>query len=274
MLVRHSLLVVAVAAVFTASPALAGEENTTPTIGTEDIPFDDSAFGPDWMDGNAPASGTTGFAEMGAPTMIPYAGAYPMAGHPGMHHPHGEGLGLPPQPGSQRFAYGEAERSEWLRECRMRYGVDADGGLGGALIGGAIGGFAGNRIAGKGNRAIGTVAGAAVGAIAGAAIDKADSAGRTADVCEDYLARYEAAQGAYGHGYAYGQNVMWVPMIVGWNCKPKKQIIEEEWVEERPATRVIPKPKPTKYAPVKPAKGKAVPIKQVPVKQAKSVKGS
>ncbi len=67
-------------------------------------------------------------------------------------------------------------------------------------------------------------------------------------------AQYEAyyARGggqAYGGGYAagYGQNVMWVPMVVGWNCKPKKHEYVEEWVEEAPARRVIySKPAPTK----------------------------
>lgn len=271
--IRHPLFLAAAATAVLATPAFASDEQFVPAISAENVPLGDSSYGPDWM---ADSEGVwTGegveFADVAPPTMVPYSGIYPMAGHPGPHHPHAESVGLPPQPGAQRFAYGEAERSEWLRECRMRYGVDADGGLGGALIGGAIGGFAGNRIAGEGNRALGTVAGAAVGAIAGAAIDKSDGAGRRADVCEDYLARYEASQGAatYGHGYAYGQNVMWVPMIVGWNCKPKTQVIEEEWIEERPAIRALPKPKPTKYAPVKPAKGKAVPIKQ-----AKPAKGS
>ncbi len=171
--------------------------------------------------------------------------------------------GLPPQPASVQRGYSEDERDAWLKECRKRY---SDDGLGGALIGGVLGGFAGNRIAGKGNRTVGTIAGAAVGAVAGAAIDKAEDAPRVRDECESYLLRYEAG---YGAGYPqaatyaqpgpppYGQPsygyapVMWVPTIVGWKCKTKKQPVVEE-VAPRPARRVIPKPdKRLKMTPVK-----------------------
>ena len=154
---------------------------------------------------------------------------------------------LPPQPGMRQRGYSEEERESWLAECRRRY--SSDDGVGGALIGGVIGGFAGNRIAGSGNRVVGTVAGAAVGAVAGAAIDKAEDRGRIMVVCEDYLARYEAGYGAagYGHqsyGYGYGQHaygpVMWVPMVVGMDCKPKKRIVIEEPIKEKPAKRVVP----------------------------------
>lgn len=110
----------------------------------------------------------------------------------------------------------------------------------------------GNRVAGKGNRTAGTIIGAGVGAVAGAAIDKAEDRGRARDECEDYLDRYEAyyagGGASYGAaGYGYGQNVIYVPMIVGWSCKPKKQRVVEEWVEEAPARRVI----YTKSAPTK-----------------------
>lgn len=173
---------------------------------------------------------------------------------------------LPPQPGERPFAYGEEERQSWLAECRRRYG---DNGLGGALIGGVLGGVAGNRIAGRGNRTVGTIAGAAVGAVAGAAIDKSEDAGRVRDDCEEYLARYEAGDGPgpgygapYGYGYGYAP-VMWVPVMqpgCACNCKPKVREVVE-WVDEKPARRVI--PKRTKLQPVKPAprKTKLLPVK-------------
>jgi len=178
---------------------------------------------------------------------------------------------LPPRRGEHPRAFGEEERQSWLAECRRRYG---DNGLGGALIGGVLGGIAGNRIAGHGNRTVGTIAGAAVGAVAGAAIDKSEDAGRVRDDCEEYLARYESGHGqgyaagygqGYGapYGYGYGAPVMWVPVMqpgCACNCKPKVREIVE-WVDEKPARRVI--PKRTKLQPVKPAptKTKLLPVK-------------
>jgi uncharacterized protein YcfJ len=153
---------------------------------------------------------------------------------------------------AQRMGYSPEQRADWLHQCRARYGRDNDGGLGGAVIGGVVGGVIGNRVAGKGNRTAGTIIGAGVGAVAGAAIDTAEDRGRARDECEDYLDRYEAyyaGSGGYGAGYGgygYGQNVIYVPMIVGWDCKPKKTKVVEEWVEA-PARRVIyTKPAPTK----------------------------
>jgi len=205
-----------------------------------------------------------------------YAPPPPPPRHHARHQGHSDGAygdrPLPPQPGEPQFAYSHEQREDWLRECRRRY--DGDRGLGGALIGGAIGGFAGNRIAGDGNRVVGTVAGAAVGALAGGAIDRAGDDNRARDICEDYLVRYEgqaAGYGAshsggyapgpvpYGAGYAYSGPVMWVPMIVGWDCEPKTRVAEE-WVDQ-PARRAI--PRKTKLVP---AKGKTVPIKTQPTK--------
>lgn len=197
----------------------------------------------------------------------------------------GMGIGLPPLPDTQsaRFAYSAQEREEWIRECARRYGEDDDA-VAGAIIGGVVGGIAGNRIAGRGNRAVGTVAGAAVGAVAGAAIDRAGDRSRARTVCEDYLVRYEAGYEAgpgysqgysynydyrtpIGQGYVYSGQHVWVPMVVGWNCKPKKKEVVEEWIEERPARRVI--PAPTKRVPIstKPVPVKTQPTKAQPVKQ-------
>ncbi|HTN15006.1 MAG TPA: glycine zipper 2TM domain-containing protein [Sphingomonadaceae bacterium] len=248
-LCRPILLAAIAGAAFTATPAIAGEPYTLPQIDIgEDLP--DSA----WDNYGAMPQGG-----------MPYRDPMTMPGHPIMH----PGMGLPAQPNAPRLAYGAEEREDWLRECRRRY-ADSDNGLGGALIGGVLGGVAGNVIAGKGNRTVGTVVGAATGAIAGAAIDKGEDRGKARDFCEDYLVRYEAsAQGSYGsYGYAYAGPVMWVPTVVGWNCKPREKIVEE-WVEEKPARRVI--PKKTKYVPVK---TKIVPVKTVPIKtkNVKSVK--
>lgn len=209
------------------------------------------------------------------------------ASPPPRHGDHREGYDrqLPPQPSERQFAYTAEQREDWLRECRRRY--DSDGGLGGALIGGAIGGFAGNRIAGDGNRVVGTVAGAAVGALAGRAIDRAGDERRARDICEDYLIRYEDqgaayggyAQGGYvpgGYGAVYGGQVMWVPMVVGWDCKPRKVAQIAEPVQ-KPARRVImqktpPAPARTKTVPIKAQPVKARPAKTVPIKATKSVK--
>lgn len=183
--------------------------------------------------------------------------------------------GLPPQPVTVKPAYSEEERETWLRDCRRNYG-DKDNGLGGALIGGVLGGVAGNVVAGKGNRTIGTVVGATVGAVAGAAIDKGEDKARIRDFCEDYLTRYEGnapayAGAAYPYAGAYNGQVMWMPVVVGWNCKPREKLVEE-WVEERPARRAIPAktaPAKTKYVPVRKAPTKTVPAKARPIKSAK-----
>ncbi|WP_054531335.1 glycine zipper 2TM domain-containing protein [Erythrobacter sp. SG61-1L] len=266
---RHSrpiLLAVITGAAFASAPVQAGEPYTLPQLdvpaGVPDAAFDaaienQGTWGGEW---EAVHTGAPRMVPMGA---MPYSGPTGMPGYPMMH----PGAGLPPQPAAVRLAYSAEERENWLHECRKRYG-DSDNGLGGALIGGVLGGVAGNVIAGKGNRTLGTVIGATTGAIAGAAIDKGEDRGKARDFCEDYLARYEASgtQGAYSsYGYAAGGNVMWVPTVVGWKCKPKEEVVEE-WVEEKPARRVI--PKKTKYVPVK---TKTVPVKTVPVK-AKSVK--
>ncbi|MCB5425366.1 glycine zipper 2TM domain-containing protein [Altererythrobacter sp. CC-YST694] len=192
---------------------------------------------------------------------------------PAMAMPYGQ-AGLPPQPITMKPAYSQEEREAWLRDCRRRYG-DKDNGLGGAVIGGVLGGVAGNVIAGEGNRTIGTVVGATVGALAGAAIDKGEDKARTRDFCEDYLTRYEGNAEAYGGqvygSYPYGAystgQVMWIPVVVGWTCKPKEEIVEE-W----PARRIIPaKPSSakTKYIPVGNAATKTVPVKVEPAKPVK-----
>lgn len=252
-LCRPFLLAAIAGSACAATPALAGEPYTLPQIdigeGLPDPAYDEV------------------FEAQGVPEVMPYPGPMAMPGHPMMH----PGAGLPPQPNAPRLAYGAEEREDWLRECRRRY-ADSDDGLGGALIGGVLGGVAGNVIAEKGNRTVGTAVGAAAGAIAGAAIDKGEDSGKARDFCEDYLTRYKASaqQGTYGsygnpYGAAYGGQVMWVPTVVGWKCKPREKIVEE-WVEEKPARRAI--PKKTKYVPVK---TKNVPVKTVPVKT-KSVK--
>lgn len=179
---------------------------------------------------------------------------------------------LPPQPAEVQFAYTKEEREAWLAECRSRY---SDNGLGGALIGGVLGGIAGHEIAGSGDEVLGTVVGATAGAVAGAAIDRAEDAGR-ADLCEDYLARYEAAyaggygqqaygqQGAYGSLYGYGAPVMWVPVKIrthrhgaGCGCAREKMVVEE-WIEEEaieaPVKTVPLAPRPSKTVPLKPVK--------------------
>ncbi|WEK45499.1 MAG: glycine zipper 2TM domain-containing protein [Candidatus Andeanibacterium colombiense] len=163
-----------------------------------------------------------------------------------------QGGTLPPQPAQRQLGYGAEQRADWLDQCRARYGRDNDGGFGGAVIGGVVGGVLGNRVAGRHHRTEGTLIGAGVGAVAGAAIDQAEDRGRAKDECEDYLDRYEAyyTAGSPGYGgmggYAYGENVVYVPMIVGWNCKPKTRVVEE-WVEEPTARRIIPaRPAPTK----------------------------
>ena len=198
------------------------------------------------------------------------------------------GFGPPTMtPFTARRAYSDDERQAWLGECRRRH---SGSGVGGAIIGGVIGGVAGNRIAGHGNRAVGTVAGTAVGAVAGAAIDKSQASEQARDDCEDYLDRYEASYSApyasaygaypapggppgypppgplpYGYGYA---PMIWVPVWLPGccDCKPKtREVVTEEWVEERPTHRVIPKPQRHrgKIQKIQPAttKSKLVPAK-------------
>jgi len=272
------------ASALAASPALAHPAGPLPAMagsgvyGSYGVPVYgapvNSNYGPTWGGPPPPPRSDSEAAEgdYGAPYLpaLPVVDGYePHTAGPGAH--------LPP-PGAPRFAYSQDQREDWLRECRRRYRQnDGDDGIGGALIGGAVGGFAGNRIAGRGNRAVGTIAGAAVGAVAGAAIDRAEDNGRIRDICEDYLDRYEqqGSAGYYGTGYGYAApygygapggyahsgQVMWVPMVVGWNCKPREKIVEE-WIEEKPARRVIPKAKPSPA----PIKSKTVPIKGKTVK--------
>ncbi len=245
--IRRPILLAALAgAALAATPAFADEP---------DAPQGDGDYGADYVPHHGPAEA----GDYPSPSPMPaygYGGYGPMPG---------KMMGLPQQPAAPHFAYSDEERANWLKECRRRYG-DEDNGLGGAVIGGVIGGVAGNRIAGKGNRAIGTIAGAAVGAVAGAAIDKAEDSGKARDICEDYLTRYEAGAGqGYGYyGAGYGQQVMWMPVVVGWNCKPKKPRVVEEWIEEKPARRVIPKK-------IVPVKGKIVPSK-ITTTQSKPIK--
>jgi len=216
----------------------------------------------------------------GAPYIAPDEGVYEDGWGDDYYGERYDAPPLPPQPepyGYQR-GYGEDEREAWLRECHRRY---SDNGVGGAVIGGVLGGVAGNRIAGSGHRTLGTVAGAAVGAAAGAAIDKGEDRDRARMMCEDYLARYEAGYGhggrpahgqapgyggyTYGYGYGYGQPMAYMPVMLpgcACNCRPKtKEVVIEEWVDERPAARVIPKrpaPARTKLVPIR---TKAIPIK-------------
>lgn len=253
-LYRPILLGAAASSLLAASPALARDPQGSP-------PAEDY-YGPVPMLKAAPPPYSS----------LPYSG-------PTMAMPYGQ-AGLPPQPVTMQPAYSQEEREAWLRDCRHRYG-DKDNGLGGAaVIGGVLGGVAGNVIAGEGNRTIGTVVGATVGAVAGAAIDKGEDKARARDFCEDYLTRYEdnaqiygaQAYGAYPYGSAYSNGqVMWMPIVVGWNCIPREKIVEE-WVEERPTRRAIPaKPTPakTKYVPVRKAATKTVPVKAKPAKPVK-----
>lgn len=129
-----------------------------------------------------------------------------------------------------RLAYGDAERAEWLSQCRALRERDVepasyyeeeeeDGGLIGGLLGAVFGGFAGNRIA-DGDRLLGTVVGAGVGGLAGAvigsAIDGADEPDEVAyypadeggfDYCEAYLLNWE-------RGYGVPGQVAYVPVML------------------------------------------------------------
>lgn len=178
-----------------------------------------------------------------------------MAPPPGMHpdmrpewREHGNHA-----PGRMRAGW-EAQRGEWLNECRRRY-RSGDNGLGGAVIGGVVGGVLGNRIAGRGNRTVGTIVGAGVGAVAGAAIDRAEDRGHEdrgrGDYCESYLDQYMASygHGGYGHGYrphmayGYAQPMMMVPvMMVQAQAQQRctETVVTEEWVTI-PGRRYIPR---------------------------------
>ena len=142
----------------------------------------------------------------------------------------------------------EADRADWLAECRDRMsysenrrGRDRDHGLGGALIGAAAGGLIGNRVAGRHDRTAGTVIGAVAGAAVGTAIDRSDGAGngndrrrswrddRRGDYCEQYFNYYTQNQG----GYAYGQQVMMVPVAmhqVQQQPCVETTVVTEQWV--------------------------------------------
>lgn len=150
--------------------------------------------------------------------------------------------------GDQARGGWEAQRGEWLNECRRRYRT-SDNGVGGAVIGGVVGGLLGNRIGGRGNRTAGTIIGAGVGAVAGAVIDKAEDRGRGRDYCESYLDQYMAnyGHGSYGYGpqmaYGYAVPMMMVPvmMVQAQTQQPcTETVVTEEWVTV-PGHRYIPR---------------------------------
>lgn len=172
--------------------------------------------------------------------------ALPPPGHPDMRPEWREH-------GDQARGGWEAQRAEWLNDCRRRYRT-SDNGLGGALIGGVVGGLLGNRIGGRGNRTAGTIIGAGVGAVTGAVIDRAEDRGhedrgRERDYCESYLDQYLASyqHGGYGHQMAYGYGVpmMMVPvmMVQGQAQQPCTETVTTtsyEWVTV-PGRRYIPR---------------------------------
>jgi uncharacterized protein YcfJ len=146
----------------------------------------------------------------------------------------------------------EADRADWLTECRDRMsyqdnrrGRDRDHGLGGALIGGVAGGLIGNRVAGRGDRTAGTVIGTVAGAAVGTVIDRSDGAGNRdarrddrrgayrGDYCEQYFDYYTQNQGGqYQGGYGYGQQVMMVPVMMQQAQQRPcvETVVTEEWV--------------------------------------------
>lgn len=162
------------------------------------------------------------------------------------------------QSAAPRLAYGQAERAEWLSQCRALHARpaepdyyyededDGNEGLIGGLIGAVVGGFAGNRIADS-DRLLGTVIGAGAGGIAGAVIGSViDGFGDdederpvytetqpTFDYCEAYLLNYE-------RGYGTPTQVAYAPvMIVPTRHQQVQQrryrVIEEEVEVDAPA---------------------------------------
>lgn len=153
--------------------------------------------------------------------------------HPRRHHPRRR-PGHNPHHSGPRLGYSEAQREEWLAQCRSLRGDDrqyivyeeeddADGGLLGGLLGAIVGGVAGNRIA-DGDRLAGTLIGAGIGGIAGAVIgsaidnsdddyedivyvDDEDSFG----YCEAYLLNYERG---YGAGYGQPGQIAYAPVMM------------------------------------------------------------
>lgn len=234
---------------FTAAPALAHDHG--PATDVEGRVFEESTpvdTRPEWR----PEGPEAAHAPMGHPPMAAAPHYQPM---PGYDHT-----------GYDHAGYDRA-REAWLSECRRNHrGRDRDGGLGGAAIGGVVGGVLGNRIAGRGDRVIGTIAGAAVGAVAGSAIDRADGAGREADMdyCERYLAQYSGSYG-YGqpaYGYTYAVPMMMVPVAVQQQAQPcTETVVTEEYVTAAPRRRVAPRRiyrAPAKRVPIAPL-GKRVP---------------
>ena len=174
----------------------------------------------------------------------------------GRHH-HGSAALTTP-----RLAYGPAERTEWLAQCRALHRPveprivyadgerrDGDGALVGGLIGVLVGAGAGNRIADR-HRLAGTLVGAGIGGIAGAVIgsvidnahdreeavqviDTAQEPGF--DYCEAYLLNYE-------RGYGVPGQVTYAPVVMAPVITPRHaahRVIEEEIVveAEEPAPR-------------------------------------
>ncbi len=88
----------------------------------------------------------------------------------------------------------DAQRADWLDECRYNHRERRHRGLLGAVLGGVVGGVVGHEIAGRDDHVLGTVAGAAVGALAGSAIERASDHRRASDWCESYLDYYATPQ--------------------------------------------------------------------------------
>lgn len=150
----------------------------------------------------------------------------------GSRHPH---RGRHEEHSGSRLGYSQAEREEWLAQCRSLRGEnrqyvtykeedDSDGGLLGGLLGAIVGGVAGNRIA-DGNRLAGTLIGAGVGGLAGAvigsAIDRSDDDyyddvvyadyGDSFGYCEAYLINYERG---YGAGFGQTGQIAYAPVMM------------------------------------------------------------
>lgn len=182
-------------------------------------------------------------------------GHNPSRHHAAGHHAHRvmdhRGPGAMAAPVAPRLAYGAAERTEWLSQCRALHAAPAqprviyadedrggNGGLVGGLIGAVVGAGAGNRIADR-HRLTGTLVGAGIGGIAGAVIGSViDNAhGRENDVqvidapqepgfdyCEAYLLNYE-------RGYGAPVQVAYAPVMMMPMAQPQHsahRVIEEE----------------------------------------------
>ncbi len=172
-------------------------------------------------------------------------------GHHGRHH------GMESQ--APRLAYGQAERAEWLAQCRALharpahadyyYEEDRDGheGLIGGVLGAVVGGVIGNRV-NDGDRLLGTIVGAGAGGLAGAVIGSViDGLGDDEDerpvyyadeepnfdYCEAYLLNYERGYGTPAQ-MAYAP-VMMVPVAQQQVQQRRYRVIEEEVEVDVPA---------------------------------------